>query len=100
MATKDTVTAEETTTEETTTEAKKTSKAKKGYREIFLFKDNDRYKDPALNVIINGKKYSVPRGKKVMVPDEVANVIERSQAQDAYAQAVDAEMQKEQVQNM
>ena len=76
------------------------AKIKDGYREIFLFKDNDRYKDPVLNVIINGVKYSVPRGKKVAVPDEVANVIERSQAQDAYAQAVDAEMQKEQVQNM
>lgn len=99
MATKDTVETTEAAAEETT-ETKKTSKAKKGYREIFLFKDNDRYKDPTLNVIINGKKYSVPRGKKVLVPDEVANVIERSQAQDAYAQAVDAEMQKEQVQNM
>ena len=76
------------------------AKIKDGYREIFLFKDNDRYKDPVLNAIINGVKYSVPRGKKVAVPDEVANVIERSQAQDAYAQAVDAEMQKEQVQNM
>ena len=98
MVTKDTV--EETAAEETKTETKKATKAKKGYREIFLFKDNDRYKDPTLNVIINGKKYSVPRGKKVMVPDEVANVIERSQAQDAYAQAIDEEMQKEQVQNM
>ncbi len=76
------------------------AKVKDGYREIFLFKDNDKYKDPVLNVIINGVKYSVPRGKKVAVPDEVANVIERSQAQDAYAQEVDAEMQKEQVQSM
>ena len=36
----------------------------------FLY-DGEKYKDP-INVIINGVKYSVPRGKVVSVPKVVA----------------------------
>ena len=63
-----------------------------------LFKDGDRYKFP-LNVTINGVKYSVPRGVPLKLPKVVAEVIDQSLAQDAYAQAVDTEMQKTQIVN-
>lgn len=58
-----------------------------------LFFDGEKYKNP-VSVIINGVKYSVPRGKKVKVPAVVAEVLEQSAAQDAYAAAIDKEMQK------
>jgi len=79
---------------------KEVKKEKEGYVPIFLFKDDQRYKDPVVNVIINGVKYSVPRGKQVMVPKEVAIVLERSQEGDRRAQMIDEEMQKEQVSYM
>ena len=63
-----------------------------------LFKDGDKYKFP-LNVTINGVKYSVPRGVPLVLPAVVAEVIDQSIAQDAYAQMVDTEMQKSQVVN-
>ena len=65
-----------------------TKKTKDGYVDITLPFDPKYLKDP-LNVIANGVKYSVPRGKKVSVPIVVAEIIEQSQAQDAYAAAVD-----------
>ena len=61
-----------------------------------LFRDGDRYKDP-LNVIINGVKYSVPRGVPLRIPRTVAEVIDQSIAQDAYANELDRQMQKTQV---
>jgi hypothetical protein len=64
-----------------------------------LFYDGKRYKDP-VNVIINGVKYSVPRGKKVEVPSVVAEVLQQSAEQDAYAAEINAKMQQEQVQTM
>lgn len=70
------------------------------YTEVFLFKDNDRYKDPCENVIINGKKYSIPRGKKVKVPYVVAQVLQQSQLQTDKARQMDEAAQREQVINM
>jgi hypothetical protein len=63
-----------------------------------LFRDGDRYKFP-LNVTVNGVKYSVPRGVPLVLPAVVAEVIDQSRAQDAYAQRVDLDMQKTQVVN-
>ena len=48
---------------------------------VRLFKDNDKYKDP-LYVSVNGNRFIVPRGVEVEIPDYVAEVIERSMAQD------------------
>lgn len=63
-----------------------------------LFKDGEKYKFP-LNVTINGVKYSVPRGVPLKLPRVVAEVIDQSIAQDAYAHEVDLKMQKTQVVN-
>ena len=63
-----------------------------------LFKDGERYKFP-LNVTINGVKYSVPRGVPLRLPRVVAEVIDQSIAQDAYAHEVDTQMQKTQIVN-
>lgn len=60
--------------------------------------DADKYKHP-LNVIVNGIKYSVPRGQIVRVPKVVAEVINQSMAQDMHAAAVEAEMMKPQIIN-
>ena len=60
--------------------------------------DADKYKHP-LNVIVNGTKYSVPRGQVVRVPKVVAEVINQSMAQDMHAAAVEAEMMKPQIIN-
>lgn len=59
-----------------------------------LFRDGQRYKDP-LNVIINGVKYSVPRGVPLRLPKVVAEVIDQSLAQDAYAHELDQQLQKQ-----
>lgn len=63
-----------------------------------LFRDGDKYKFP-LNVTINGVKYSVPRGVPLRIPKVVAEVIDQSLAQDAYAEGIDRQMQKTQVVN-
>lgn len=63
-----------------------------------LFQDGEKYKFP-LPVIINGVKYSVPRGVPLKLPRVVAEVIDQSRAQDAYAHEVDLKMQKTQVVN-
>ena len=76
--------------------AKATDKieTKEGYVNVgpFVY-DGERYKDP-IAVIINGKKYSVPRGKVVSVPAVVAQVLQQSAEQDAYARAADEAAQK------
>ncbi len=47
--------------------------------------------DPNVTVIINGKTYILPRGKKSMVPPCVAEELERSEkARDRYYQKSDA----------
>jgi hypothetical protein len=48
---------------------------------IKLFKDGDRYKSD-LTVALNGKTYTIQRGKVVMVPKGVAEIIDNSQKQD------------------
>jgi hypothetical protein len=63
-----------------------------------LFQDGEKYKFP-LNVTIHGVKYSVPRGVPLKLPRVVAEVIDPSMAQDAYAHEVDLKMQKTQVVN-
>lgn len=72
--------------------------AEKDYVEYFLPPEGrgPHSRDPR-NVIINGKKYSVPRGQKVKVPAVVAEVLDQSAAQDAYAAEIDMKMQQEQV---
>lgn len=57
----------------------------------FLY-DGEKYKDP-INVIVNGVKYSVPRGKVVSVPKVVAEVLQQSMEQDAYARELDKQLQ-------
>jgi len=54
---------------------------KEGWVEVFLHKDNNKYKKD-LFVGINGKRYLVKRGEPVMVPPEVAEAIRNSQRQD------------------
>lgn len=58
----------------------------------FLY-DGEKYKDP-INVIVNGVKYSVPRGKVVSVPKVVAEVLQQSMEQDAYARELDKQLQE------
>ena len=58
-----------------------------------LFRDGEKYKNP-LNVTINGVKYSVPRGVPLRLPKAVAEVIDQSIAQDAYAAELDRKMQE------
>ncbi len=72
----------------------KETKIKDGYVNVgpFVY-DGERYKDP-IAVIINGKKYSVPRGKVVSVPAVVAEVLNQSAEQDAYARRVDMQAQQ------
>lgn len=64
-----------------------------------LFYDGGRYKDP-VNVIWNGVKYSIPRGKVVSIPVPVAEILEQSAMQDSYAAAITEELQKPQIQDM
>ncbi len=57
--------------------------------EIFIPRGADR-EDPNLFVGINGVNYLLPRGKKSMVPPEVAEEIERSgKAADSFYESVD-----------
>lgn len=48
---------------------------------VKLFKDNDKYKFD-LTVIVNGRSFQIQRGKQVMVPRYVADVILQSEIQD------------------
>ena len=91
-------TPEETKVEETT--AVETPEETKDSVEYVdhapLFRDGEKYKNP-LNVTINGVKYSVPRGVPLRLPKVVAEVIDQSIAQDAYAAELDRKMQEAQV---
>ncbi len=46
--------------------------------EIAIARGSDR-EDPTLCVAVNGVNYLLPRGKKSMVPEEVAREIRRSE---------------------
>ena len=48
---------------------------------VHLFKDSGRYKDD-VTVIVNGRSYQIQRGKTVMVPDFVAEVLDHQKKQD------------------
>lgn len=58
--------------------------------EVNLFRDNGKYKDDVL-VSLNGKRYNVPRGKRVMVPAGVKEILDASLASDL---AVEEELAK------
>ena len=53
-------------------------------RRVHLFKDNERYNNDVF-VGVNGKSYLIQRGVDVEVPEEVAEVLEHSAAQDMAA---------------
>ena len=61
---------------------------------VLLFKDNGKYKDP-LYVSVNGYSATIERGKKVMVPRFVKEVIEQSAAQDEETARKIEELMKE-----
>lgn len=97
MAVKKTeVKVEETATAEETVKAAETVEDDGYVDHAPLFRDGERYKNP-LNVTINGVKYSVPRGVPLRLPKVVAEVIDQSIAQDAYAAELDRQMQSPQV---
>lgn len=70
---------------ELTEEQKKASEERKKYWneyvEVFLFKDNNKYKDDVF-VSVNGENCVIQRGKKVKVKRKFANVLENSGIQD------------------
>ena len=49
---------------------------------VHLFKDANKYKDD-VTVHINGRRWTIQRGKTVQVPKAVAAVLEHSMGQDA-----------------
>ena len=48
---------------------------------VKLFKDNGQYSEPIF-VSVNGERYIVPRGVEVEIPEYIAEVLERSMAED------------------
>ena len=60
-------------------EPNKPETAKKDDRvELYIPRDSTN-KDPNMLIVINGKNYVLPKGKKSMVPKEVAAEYERAQ---------------------
>lgn len=53
-----------------------------GMVSFFAFKDNDKYKDDIV-VGLNGKMYTIQRGKHVRIPKPVYEIVRRSMDQDA-----------------
>ena len=49
---------------------------------VHLFKDANKYKDD-VTVHVNGRRWTIQRGKTVQVPKAVAAVLEHSMGQDA-----------------
>lgn len=49
---------------------------------VQLFKDANKYKDD-ITVHVNGRRWTIQRGKTVQVPKAVAEVLEHSMNQDA-----------------
>ena len=61
---------------------------------IRLFKDNGKYKDPAV-VMCNGKCYQIERGINVEVPVFVAEILRNSEEQDlATSNLIERESEK------
>ena len=54
---------------------------------VKLFKDNNKYRDDVF-VMVNGKTFVIQRGKEVMVPRYVKEVLDNSQRQDSEAAAL------------
>ena len=61
---------------------------------VKLFKDNDKYKFD-LTVIVNGRSFQIQRGKQVMVPRYVADVILQSVIQDQHTADMMQTMEEE-----
>lgn len=64
-----------------------------GYVDYYIHWERGN-KTPCKNVIINGKKYSIPIGQHVKVPAVVAEVLDQSMEQQRHAEEVDRAMQK------
>lgn len=62
---------------------------------IFLFKDNDQYKDD-LFVSVNGRNFQIQRGVTVKVPACVAEVIRNSDRQKRVAEERIAKLKEQQ----
>ncbi|MBR7114303.1 MAG: hypothetical protein IKC76_07335 [Firmicutes bacterium] len=60
------------------------------------FYDGDKYKDDII-VSVNGKRFQIKRGVKVMIPRNVFNVLMRSQQQDMKTAAMMAAKEQEAV---
>lgn len=83
-----------TTTQDTTTQAAATPEAPKKMEpqpvEVFIPRSSNANDDPNMFVSVNGVNYLLPRGKKSLVPAEVAEEINRSiKAQEALDQRID-----------
>ena len=79
---------------ETTTQAPATPEAAKKMEpqpvEVFIPRSSNANDDPNMFVSVNGVNYLLPRGKKSLVPVEVAEEINRSiKAQEALDQRID-----------
>lgn len=69
--------------------AAKSNDIEEYYRElvpVMLIKDNDRYKED-VTVTLNGLNYRIKRGVQVMVPRNVALILERGHKQEMDAQS-------------
>lgn len=51
--------------------------------------------DPTLFVGLNGRSWSIPRGKRVEVPEDVARIVEEAERNAQIADAYSAEKRKE-----
>lgn len=61
---------------------------------FYAFKDTGKYRDD-ITVIVNGKAFKIQRGKQVMIPRYVAEVLENSRQQDnATADLIDRAQQE------
>lgn len=68
---------------------------KEPMEKIYLFKDNDQYKDD-LFVSVNGRNFQIQRGVEVEVPACVAEVIRNSDRQKRIAEERMIKLQEQQ----
>lgn len=61
---------------------------------VNLFKDGDKYKDDVF-VSDNGRQYKIQRGKTVMVPPSVKEILDQSEAQDRATAMLIEELEEE-----
>ncbi len=86
----DNVKTQETETAEASKETKKAKKMEPKPVEVFIPRGSNANDDPNMFVSVNGVNYLLPRGKKSLVPAEVAEEINRSiKAQEALDQRID-----------